>query len=231
MADSPAADEFFSPEKFKLAETLARNPQSLLFIPLAEEFTKGGRLSEAVHILEEGLKTHPTSHPARVALGRAYYQMGDNPRARAILEEAVELSPESLSAHRTLAEIYVEENALGPAMRACAVLLAANPKDEEVLALKAVIERRLQPPLEFDVEGLRQASLSSSSQGEVADIPSLILSEDSTSSFLSSGSSEPDRSIEEPRDAPPSEHRAWKLARLRQWLERIERRQAHGSHP
>ncbi len=207
MADSLPSEEAFSPEKFKLAEALARNPESVLFLPLAEEFVKAGRLSEAILILEEGLKTHPTSHAARVALGRAYYQAGDNAKARALLEEAVELSPENLLAHRTLAEIYVEENALGPAMRACSMLLAANPKDEEVQALKAVIERRLRPPLEFDVQELRQASLS-------------------VSSFSSSASEEDRLSVEAGCQKPPSKDRtpAWKVAQLRRWLERIERR-------
>jgi tetratricopeptide (TPR) repeat protein len=217
MADSLPSEEAFSPEKFKLAEALARNPASVLFLPLAEEFVKAGRLSEAILILEEGLKTHPTSHAARVALGRAYYQAGDNAKARALLEEAVELSPENLLAHRTLAEIYVEENALGPAMRACSMLLAANPKDEEVQALKAVIERRLQPPLEFDVQELRQASLST---------PSVIPPAPAVSSFSSSASEEDRLSVEAGCQKPPSKDRtpAWKVAQLRRWLGRIERR-------
>lgn len=235
MADPSASDEF-SPEKFKLAEILARNPDSLLFIPLAEEFAKAGRMAEAILILEEGLKTHPASLPARVALGRAYYQTGDNTRARTVLEEAVEQSPENLSAHRTLAEIYVEENALGPAMRSCSVLLAANAKDEEVLALKAVIERRLQPPLEFDVQELRHASLhpsSSDTDPEQApvDLPADAASSRSSLSPASSAvSSDPDPSPDQSPGAAPStqESRAWKVAKLRQWLERIEQREAHG---
>ncbi len=222
MTDSPSAEGEFSPEKFKLAQTLARDPRSVLFLPLAEEFMKAGRLAEATLILEEGLQTHPTSHSARVALGRAYYQAGNNARARGLLEEAVQASPENLLAHRTLAEIYVEENALGPAMRACAILLAANPKDEEVQALRAVIERRLQPPLEFDVQGLRQASLSTSSVPPDDGSPIPAVMPPGPPDALSCSADEATLA----GHVPPSESRtpAGKIAELRRWLERIEQR-------
>lgn len=225
MTDSRSAEGDCSPEKFKLAQALARDPRSVLFLPLAEEFMKAGRLSEAILILEAGLETHPTSHTARVALGRAYYQAGNNDKARGLLEEAVQAAPDNLLAHRTLAEIYVEENALGPATRACAILLAANPKDEEVQALRAVIERRLHPPLEFDVQELRQASR-----------PTPSAPPDEPPSTISSAA--PTIPAEAPsfaEDGPlpaaslrPSETRmpAAKIAELRRWLERIELRSA-----
>jgi tetratricopeptide (TPR) repeat protein len=217
MTDPLSWEETFSPEKFKLAQALARNPQSVLFLPLAEEFMKAGRLSEAIVILEEGLATHPTSQNARVALGRAYYQAGNNAKARLFLEEVVQSNPQNLLAQRTLAEIYVEENALGPAMRACSVLLAANPKDEEVQALKAVIERRLQPPLEFDVQELRQATLSADPSADAAVV--------SPSSSSSGFGAEPLQAEHAPEARPSAERtRAWKIQELRRWLDRIERR-------
>ena len=43
---------------------------------------------------------------AMVASWRAYDQMGQSTKARAILEESVKLSPRNLRAHRTLIKIY-----------------------------------------------------------------------------------------------------------------------------
>src|SRR5207249_6838748 len=76
-----------------------------------------------------------------VALGRVYYQLALVPKAKAMLEEAVKMSPDNLLAHRTLAQLYVHEGASEPALRSCSVVLSANPKDEEILALKATIDQ------------------------------------------------------------------------------------------
>lgn len=137
------ADDTFSPEIFKFAEKLAEDPRSKVFVPLAEEYVKVGMLQEAIDVLEQGLKVYPTFITALVALGRVYRQKGVVSKAKAALEGAVKLSPENLVAHRTLARIYLEEGALESAMRSCSVVLTANRKDEEILALKATIEQQL----------------------------------------------------------------------------------------
>ena len=131
-----------SDEIDKLAKKLAKDPQSKVFIQLAEEYGKAGLFQDAASVLEEGLKTYPTFLTARVALGRVYYQLGLVPKAKAMLEEAVKVSQENLLAHRTLAQLYVREGASESALRSCSVVLSANPQDEEILALKAAIAQR-----------------------------------------------------------------------------------------
>lgn len=129
-----------NPQIQSLQRQLAKDPGSKAFLPLAEELAKVGRFAEAAALIERGLKRYPTFILARAALGRIYHQAGDREKAKAVLEEAVRLSPENLLAHRTLARIYLDERAVEPAGRSCAVLLAANPSDPEALSLRDLIE-------------------------------------------------------------------------------------------
>ncbi|MGH7164309.1 MAG: tetratricopeptide repeat protein [Nitrospiraceae bacterium] len=131
-----------SPKITRLALQLAKDPKSKAFIPLAEEYVRLGMLKEAVAVLEEGLKVYPNFITALVALGRAYQQMGEAAKAKTLLEDSIRLSPDNLLAHRSLAQIYVEEDALEAAKKSCTLVLA-QVKDEGILALKAIIEQRL----------------------------------------------------------------------------------------
>ncbi|MDF0674917.1 MAG: tetratricopeptide repeat protein [Nitrospira sp.] len=121
----------------QLALTLAKEPKSKVFIPLAEEYGKAGMWEEAVAVLEDGLKTYPGFITAMVALGRAYEQMNQPVKAKAILEEAIKLSPDNLRAHRTLAKLYAAQGAKEAAVRSCDVILSMNPHDQEALSLRA----------------------------------------------------------------------------------------------
>jgi len=121
----------------RLATQLAMDPHSKAFLPLAEEYCKVGMWEEAVSVLEEGLKHYPGFITAMVVLGRAYDQINQPTKARAVLEGAVQLSPENLRAHRTLIKIYTSQGLKEAALQSCNVILAMNPKDEEALSVLA----------------------------------------------------------------------------------------------
>jgi tetratricopeptide (TPR) repeat protein len=120
----------------RMALQLAKDPQSKVFLPLAEEYCKAGMWQEAAGVLEDGLKFYPGFITAMVVLGRAYDQLGQTTKAKALLEEAVKLSPENLRAHRTLIKIYVAQGASDEALRSCEVILALNPRDEEARSVR-----------------------------------------------------------------------------------------------
>ena len=73
----------------RMATQLAKDPHSKVFMPLAEEYGKVGMWQEAAGVLEDGLTFYPGFITAMVALGRAYDQMGQATKAKAILEESV----------------------------------------------------------------------------------------------------------------------------------------------
>ncbi len=124
----------------RLALALAKEPGSKVFIPLAEEYGKAGRWEEAVVVLEDGLKTYPGFITAMVALGRAYEQVNQPVKAKAILEEAIKVSPDNLRAHRTLAKLYATQGAKDAAIRSCDAILAVNSQDQEALTLRASLD-------------------------------------------------------------------------------------------
>ena len=127
----------------RLATQLAKDPQSKVFMPLAEEYGKVGMWQEAAGVLEDGLKYYPGFITAMVALGRAYDQMGQPTKAKAILEESIKLSPENLRAHRTLIKIYVSQELHALALQSCAVILRVNPRDEEALSVQSALVKPL----------------------------------------------------------------------------------------
>lgn len=129
----------------RLAQALAKDPGSKAFMPLAEEYGKAGMWPEAVAVLEDGLKLYPGFVTAMVALGRAYDQMNQPVKAKAVLEEAVKASPENLRAHRTLAKLYAAHGDIEAARRSCDIILAANRQDQEALALRATLEKCIAP--------------------------------------------------------------------------------------
>jgi tetratricopeptide (TPR) repeat protein len=123
----------------RLATQLAKDPHSKAFMPLAEEYGKVGMWQEAAAVLEDGLKLYPGFITAMVALGRAYDHLGQLTKAKAILEESVKLSPENLRAHRTLIKIYQSQGLNESALQSCAVILAANPRDEEARSIQSAL--------------------------------------------------------------------------------------------
>jgi len=123
----------------RLATQLAKDPQSKVFMPLAEEYGKVGMWQEAAGVLEDGLQLYPGFITAMVALGRAYDHMGQTTKAKAILEESVKLSPENLRAHRTLIKIYQSQGLNESALQSCAVILAVSPRDEEALSVQSAL--------------------------------------------------------------------------------------------
>ncbi len=124
----------------RLALAFAKEPGSKVFIPLAEEYGKAGMWEEAVAVLEDGLKTYPGFITAMVALGRAYEQINQPIKAKAILEEAIKSSPDNLRAHRILAKLYVAQGANEAAIRSYNVILSIHPHDQEALSLRTGLD-------------------------------------------------------------------------------------------
>jgi tetratricopeptide (TPR) repeat protein len=113
---------------------------------VAEEYCKVGMWEEAVSVLEAGLKYYPGLITAMVVLGRAYDQLNQATKARAVLEGAIKLSPENLRAHRILIKIYAAQGLTQEAMTSCRVILSMNPKDEEALSVQASLGVQKLPP-------------------------------------------------------------------------------------
>jgi tetratricopeptide (TPR) repeat protein len=117
----------------KLREKVEKDPNSKLYVPLAEEYRKEGMLDEAVEVLQKGIERQPGYMSARVSLGKIYLEKGHMDEARAEFEQVVKVIPDNLYSHKKLAEIYRDTGERDLAIRAFRTFLKLNPMDAEAL--------------------------------------------------------------------------------------------------
>lgn len=205
----------------RLATQLAKDPHSKAFMPLAEEYGKVGMWQEAAAVLEDGLKLYPGFITAMVALGRAYDHLGQFTKAKAILEESVKLSPENLRAHRTLIKIYQSQGLNESALQSCAVILAANPRDEEARSIQSA----LGGPLKEQKEPARLKPPAPATSNLSTQTPST-MTDPAVGATELSAAAVPEldlQSVDRAGTPPPSPH-ADVVAQLEAWLRAIESR-------
>jgi len=89
-----------------LRRRVEKDPASIAFAQLAEEYRRGGDHQQAIAICREGLARHPGYLSAQVTLGRALIELGQFDEARKELEAVLRVAPDNLAAIRALAEIH-----------------------------------------------------------------------------------------------------------------------------
>lgn len=94
-----------------LRQRVLRDPDSLVFAQLAEEYRRAGRPEEAVSTCRAGLAHHPGYLSARVTLGWALIDLDRLDEAQRELERVKGRAPENLTAVRGLAEILSRRRA------------------------------------------------------------------------------------------------------------------------
>lgn len=158
----------------KLREKVEKDPNSKLFVPLAEEYRKEGMLDDAIGVLLAGLERQPAYMSARVSLGKIYMEKGMMKEARAEFEEVIKAIPDNLYAHKKLAEIYKETGEKDLAVRSYRNVLKLNPMDEDSLSrLREVESEEPEPPAAGDLgsppPGLESTSFAGEPVAEVVD--------------------------------------------------------------
>lgn len=146
----------------KLKEKFDKDPNSKLFLPLAEEYRKEGMLEEAIDVLQKGLEKHVTYTSARVLLGKTYLEKGMMDESRKEFESVIKIVPDNLFAHKKLAELYRDTGETDLAIKAFKTVLKLNPMDEESISHLKDIEAELSPAP--PAEEVRKAD---SSYGEI----------------------------------------------------------------
>lgn len=117
----------------KLREKVSRDPNSKLFVPLADEYRKTGNLDEAIAVLVHGIENQPGYMSARVALGKIYLEKNMLPEAQDEFEKVVTAIPDNLFAHKKLAEIYRDTGAVVKARAQYETVLKLNASDEDAM--------------------------------------------------------------------------------------------------
>ena len=124
MADNPRIDD--------LRRRVQKDPASIAFAQLAEEYRRAGQHAEAVEVCRSGLAIHPGYLSARVTLGRALIELGDLDSARQELQTVLGGAPENLSAVRGLAEIHHRRGDLTASLAQYRTALSLAPNDPDL---------------------------------------------------------------------------------------------------
>jgi len=89
-----------------LRRRVLKDPASIAFAQLAEEYRRAGDCEEAVRVCEAGLAQHPAYLSARVTLGRALFELDRLDDARTEFLRVLDAAPDNLIAVGKLAEIH-----------------------------------------------------------------------------------------------------------------------------
>jgi tetratricopeptide (TPR) repeat protein len=135
-----------------LRRRVHKDPASIAFAQLAEEYRRAGDCEEAIKVCEAGLAQHPAYLSARVTLGRALFELGRYDEARVEFLRVLDAAPGNQTAIGTLAEIHQRTHQPTFGLRGDAAAASARQShrsaDDRVLAeleawLAAITQRRL----------------------------------------------------------------------------------------
>jgi tetratricopeptide (TPR) repeat protein len=108
MSDNPRIDD--------LRRRVQKDPASIAFAQLGEEYRRAGQFQEAADVCRAGLAIHPGYLSAHVTLGRTLIELHDLAGARVEFETVLKSAPENLAALRGLAEVLHKSGLLSEAL-------------------------------------------------------------------------------------------------------------------
>jgi tetratricopeptide (TPR) repeat protein len=129
-----------------LRRRVQKDPASIAFAQLAEEFRRAGQFQESVDVCRAGLVIHPGYLSARVTLGRALLELNQLDDAQSELEQVLKSARENLAAIRGLAEIHHRRGELGEALTQYRAALALARNDPELAQTVSELSRQIEPP-------------------------------------------------------------------------------------
>jgi tetratricopeptide (TPR) repeat protein len=137
MADSSKLED--------LRRRVQRDPASIAFAQLAEEYRRAGDYAEAVEACRAGLAIHPAYLSARVTLGRALIELHELAAAQIELELVLKSAPDNLAAIRGMADILHKQGDLPGALAQYKAALALARNDPDLEETVSDLTRQLAP--------------------------------------------------------------------------------------
>jgi len=119
----------------RLSDDLARDPSSLVFMPLADALRRAGQLDVALRVAVRGLDRHPYLPDAHDVLARIHADRGDLERASDEWEMALRLDPSHAQANLGLGFVEFRRGHLESAERR----LSAVPPAEQTPGVAAAL--------------------------------------------------------------------------------------------
>jgi len=113
----------------ELSKKLAQNPDSMVFVQLADVYRRAGDLEKSVEVCLQGLERHPTYTTARAILGRDYLDLGKLDEAATQFRQIEIADTENVLAHRMLGQIALAKGQFAEAIARQQRVLALDPDD------------------------------------------------------------------------------------------------------
>jgi Flp pilus assembly protein TadD len=142
-----------------LRRRVDKDPASIAFAQLAEEYRRAGRFEDAIQVCRDGLNRHPNYVSARVTLGRALLQSEQLDAAQQQFEQVLESAPTNLAAVRGLADLLQRRGALADALARYVTAQALAPGDPEIERRVTDLGRELHAARTRDTRRRRDALL------------------------------------------------------------------------
>jgi tetratricopeptide (TPR) repeat protein len=128
-----------------LRRRVQKDPASIAFAQLGEEYRRAGQYQESVDACRAGLAVHPAYLSARVTLGRALIELGSLEDAEKELSLVLKSAPENLAAIRGTADIHRQRGDSSRALDYYRVALSLAKNDPELQETVAELTRKLGP--------------------------------------------------------------------------------------
>lgn len=109
-----------------------KNPRSRVFAPLAEAFRKLGMIDDAMKILREGIKFHPSYTLGYIVLAHCYYDQEKFDLTYNTLRPIVAQNADNFSLQKIFAQSCVNLGHLEEALETYKYLLFMSPKDKYI---------------------------------------------------------------------------------------------------
>lgn len=129
-----------SPKIEEYQNKLLKDPNSLIFLPLAEEYRRIGMVEEAIFYIQEGLKKNPTYTAAKTTLARCYFDAKDIMKAKELVENVLRETPDNVVALKLKGQILLREGQFQEAKNLLQNILKFRQNDQEILQLLAQID-------------------------------------------------------------------------------------------
>lgn len=95
----------------------------------ADQLRLAGAFQKSQEILEQLIEKNPFFSPAKLSLGRVFFESGDLEKARVTLEEFCEFIPDHPLANKILAKIYLHFSQHSRATDKIQMVIKSNPED------------------------------------------------------------------------------------------------------
>jgi len=121
----------------ELRQRFEEQPDSRVYLQLADEYRRLGLPEEAIGVLEQGLAKRPKDLSGLVALGRCRLEVGQVDDALEVLEGVISRDAAHLVANKLLIEAYLRQGEADKARQRLELYKLLNDRDPEIEELEA----------------------------------------------------------------------------------------------